>query len=369
MLKQARNRERQRPQALAVPAIRELRAQPTRLRVPTFRHELGRSRQPARIVVSAAVHIVVLGLALAIMARMPVVELQTETPRQSITLVAPVVQAPPPRQTVVPPPELVAQAEPVQVQPPRIPRPPVQLPKVVEKKSVEVARLRPPVVSPKTFPAIPVLKQPVQPKKVVTNTFASTNPAPLTNTKPTREVQTGAFGDPNGVPSKSQETNHLQMARLGSFDGGMSGRETSRSRGGGTVASSGFGDGLAVAGGGGSRGKVAVAGFGEVTAVSPASRPLREAQPAMTPVQIEYKPRPVYTEEARRLGVQGEVILEILFQASGKLQTQRVVSGLGHGLDEAAKRAAGQIRFLPAKRDGHPYDSVALVHIVFELAQ
>jgi hypothetical protein len=51
------------------------------------------------------------------------------------------------------------------------------------------------------------------------------------------------------------------------------------------------------------------------------------------------------------------------------LQVRRVVKGLGHGLDESALRAAEQIRFRPALRDGSPYDSTALVHIVFELAE
>ena len=50
------------------------------------------------------------------------------------------------------------------------------------------------------------------------------------------------------------------------------------------------------------------------------------------------------------------------------MQIQQVVRGLGHGLDEAALRAAQQIKFHPARRNGEPYDSTALVHIVFELA-
>jgi TonB family protein len=86
-------------------------------------------------------------------------------------------------------------------------------------------------------------------------------------------------------------------------------------------------------------------------------------------VEILSKPRPAYTEEARHLHVEGEVLVEVLFTAGGQLQVRRVVRGLGHGLDESALRAAQQIRFRPAQRDGAPYDSLALVHIVFELAQ
>jgi TonB family protein len=68
------------------------------------------------------------------------------------------------------------------------------------------------------------------------------------------------------------------------------------------------------------------------------------------------------------LRIEGEVVLEVVFEASGKLRILRVVQSLGHGLDEAAVHAAEQIRFKPAKRDGQPSDSTALVHIVFQLA-
>lgn len=60
--------------------------------------------------------------------------------------------------------------------------------------------------------------------------------------------------------------------------------------------------------------------------------------------------------------------MRVIFAASGDLRVEQVVRGLGHGLDEAALRAAQQIRFRPALRNGQPYDSTALVHIVFELA-
>jgi TonB family protein len=88
----------------------------------------------------------------------------------------------------------------------------------------------------------------------------------------------------------------------------------------------------------------------------------------MVPAEVISKPTPAYTPEARNLRVEGEVVLEVIFEASGKLRVLRVVRSLGHGLDEAAVRAAEQIRFKPAKRDGQDSDSTALVHIVFQLA-
>jgi TonB family protein len=86
------------------------------------------------------------------------------------------------------------------------------------------------------------------------------------------------------------------------------------------------------------------------------------------PVEILYKPKPVYTDEARRQRIEGEVLLKVAFSASGQVEVLGVTRGLGYGLDEAAIAAARQIRFKPAQQDGHAVDSTATVHIVFELA-
>ena len=69
-----------------------------------------------------------------------------------------------------------------------------------------------------------------------------------------------------------------------------------------------------------------------------------------------------------KLKIEGDVVLEIVFLANGSIQVNRVVSGLGHGLDEAASRAAQQIKFKPAKRDGQPVDFPARVRIEFRMA-
>jgi TonB family protein len=85
-------------------------------------------------------------------------------------------------------------------------------------------------------------------------------------------------------------------------------------------------------------------------------------------VEIISKPNPVYTEEARQLKLQGEVLLEVLFGANGQLHVNRVVRGMGHGLDEAAVSAANKIRFKPAQHYDQAIDSTAIVHVVFQLA-
>jgi len=66
--------------------------------------------------------------------------------------------------------------------------------------------------------------------------------------------------------------------------------------------------------------------------------------------------------------LEGEVLLEVSFGANGTLHVNRVVRGLGHGLDEAAIAAANKMRFKPALRMGQPVDSTAVVHVLFQLA-
>jgi TonB family protein len=90
--------------------------------------------------------------------------------------------------------------------------------------------------------------------------------------------------------------------------------------------------------------------------------------PISSSAEILSKPRPAYTDEARRLRIEGEVLLEVLFSASGETRVLRMIQGLGHGLDENAIAAARAIQFRPAKRGDTAADSTAVVHIVFQLA-
>ncbi len=114
------------------------------------------------------------------------------------------------------------------------------------------------------------------------------------------------------------------------------------------------------------------AGFGDVAVAEPApsQRSIRTEPPrdVTRPVEILSKPRPVYTAEARRLRLEGEVLLEVLFSASGSARVTRLLRGLGHGLDESAAAAATAIRYRPAEKAGAPADVAAIVHIVFQLA-
>jgi TonB family protein len=217
-----------------------------------------------------------------------------------------------------------------------------------------------------------------RPELVVhTGEFGSS--APVTVNAPIEKVQTGGFGDPNGVPGTGKPNAHLQIASAGSFDlppGPGKGNGVGGARGiVGNVASAGFGSGIASPGQGDGRspgrgGTVQSAGFAtqEAGPTGPKQPRQLDSGPATTPVEVTYKPNPVYTDEARQLRLEGEVLLEVSFSASGQLHVNRVVRGMGHGLDEAATAAASKMRFKPAMRNGQPVDSTAIVHVVFQLA-
>ena len=218
---------------------------------------------------------------------------------------------------------------------------------------------------------------PVVPKVIRTNIFSTGSSAPQTIERAPEKVQTGGFGDPNGVPAKTTQTRAVNIAQAGGFDmptGPGYGNGTGGATGArGVVASTGFGGGVATGNphASGPTGTVRSAGFGDADVAAPPtvqSRPAAQAAARIVPAEIISKPVPVYTEEARAHRIEGEVLLEVVFEASGKLRVTRIVRGLGHGLDDAAVRAAEQIRFKPAMRDGQPSDSTAVVHIIFQLA-
>jgi TonB family protein len=117
------------------------------------------------------------------------------------------------------------------------------------------------------------------------------------------------------------------------------------------------------------RARVSQGSFTNELAPGTASKP-REPHRAspLTPVHILDKPRPAYTPEARAKKIEGEVVLQVIFTSSGEVHVQRVLRGLGYGLDESAENAARQIKFQPAQKNGQPIDSAAVIHIIFELA-
>ena len=217
-------------------------------------------------------------------------------------------------------------------------------------------------------------KRPKEEVKVNNLNTGSAAPATLKN-MPVEKVQTGGFGDPNGLAGKGNPNKGTNINRLGSpalpggpgYGNGTGGDKGVR----GTVASTGFGNGVAnpPASGGGKHGTVQSTGFADASAATEA--PKKRAAVSDSPtsmVEILDKPRPQYTAEGRKQRIEGDVVLDMVFLANGSVQVNRVISGLGHGLDEAAVHAAQEIKFKPAKRDSQPVDFPARVRIEFRLA-
>src|SRR5882724_12140626 len=219
--------------------------------------------------------------------------------------------------------------------------------------------------------------QPNQPKRpkeeVKVGMMSSGNATPATVKAPVEKVQTGGFGTTDGLTGKTNPNAHLIVNGQGlpTLPGGPGyGNGTGGDKGiRGTVASTGFGNGTATPPAGGKRGTVQAGGFGDasVAAEAPKKKAANEG-PADTAVTILDKPRPEYTADGRSLKLEGDVVLEVVFLKSGHVQVNRVVSGLGHGLDESASKAAQLIKFKPALREGQPVDYPARVRIEFRLA-
>ncbi len=220
----------------------------------------------------------------------------------------------------------------------------------------EPPRPAPPTVAP---PPVPVRTPP----PVTVGLFADRAPT-VHEAEPVKVVRDAGFDAPSPL-AKAGDTK--SSAIVGAFDT-PSAAPGRTARAGATVAAAGFGtsraDGVPK-----QIAEVRPSGF---DAVRPAPAPPPRAAPPPDridiPVEILFKPAPIYTEEARRLKLEGDVLLDVEFAATGTVSVLQVVRGLGHGLDEAAATAARQIRFKPAQSAGRPISFRTTVHIVFRLA-
>jgi protein TonB len=74
-----------------------------------------------------------------------------------------------------------------------------------------------------------------------------------------------------------------------------------------------------------------------------------------------------YTEDARRKGVTGNVVLEIVIKSDGSVGDVKVLRGLGYGLEDRAIAAVRTWKFSPARRLGMPVDVIVEVEVEFSL--
>lgn len=282
-----------------------------------------------------------------------------------------------------PPPEVKVKVPP----PPKLPDPPkvevkldapkINLPKIEPKpeKPVEIeAKLKMPEIK-LVKPAITLAPQPKA-------ALAAAAPAVAPQQKPSTAAV--HLGDMYGVTPNPNATKPATVAAIGNPYGGMQGAAVaprgvvgSTGIGNGTragsnagvyghVASTGIPGGTGTAQGAFAGGKVGSAGIPQVTAATPTQ--VAKVEPVATNLEVLSKPPVQYTPEAKQLKVQGDVILRVTFTAAGHVVVDSVVHGLGHGLDEEARRVAEQIRFRPATKNGQAVDLTTNITITFQLA-
>ena len=289
-------------------------------------------------------------------------------------LIAPTTPPPPPKVKVPPPPKLPPPPEPpkLQMEAPKIEMP---KPKPEPKPIVMEAKVALPEVKAPPKPAIILAPQP---KAALTAAMPAQDNKVKPSTAPVH------LGSTFGVTPNPNATRPATIAAIGNPYGGMQGPSVAPH---GVVGSTGIGNGLKSGSNAGVVGRVASAGIPGATGTGPAGSygkvssagipamtaaavavPKVAAEPVSTNLEVISKPPVQYTAEARQLKVQGDVVLRVTFLATGQVVVQGVVRGLGHGLDEEARRVAQQIRFRPATRDGRPVDMTTTITITFQMA-
>lgn len=133
--------------------------------------------------------------------------------------------------------------------------------------------------------------------------------------------------------------------------------EESQGTGSGGGAGTGQGTGL---------GEGTGAGIGAGSGGGTGGGPFRPGS-GITPPAVQREVKPDYTEEARRRGIAGDVVLEIVVRSNGTVGDVKLLQGLGGGLDQRAIEAIRQWRFSPARRFGTPVDVLVEVAVEFKL--
>jgi TonB family protein len=205
----------------------------------------------------------------------------------------------------------------------------------------------------------PIVARPVEPPPVP-HVAAPVPERPIEQLEIRRPLETGLFERTNGART-SQAAAAVTTGGFGTAPASPSGAKEL-----GAVKTGGFGS-EAPAPRSVANGEVQTAGFDQ-RASAPAQRSVAATKPIDRPVEIVFKPTPEYTDDARSARIEGTVSLELEFTFTGEVRVLGIVRGLGHGLDEAAQRAALRIRFKPALSDGRPVNSRATVHITFRLS-
>ena len=107
----------------------------------------------------------------------------------------------------------------------------------------------------------------------------------------------------------------------------------------------------------------------------PAATPPALPNPAPTtfsPARFDagylHNPRPNYPAVSRRLGEEGKVLLRVLVSPDGRAAAVNLEKSSNfERLDEAARQAVAQWRFVPAKRGDEAVEATIIIPLVFRL--
>src|SRR5688572_14609016 len=161
---------------------------------------------------------------------------------------------------------------------------------------------------------------------------------------------------PEPLPSRVLATAGSDRDREGVVERG---RETGESQGAGVGGGAGTGQGV---GSGEGRG----AGIGDGSGGGTGGGPFRPGS-GVEPPRLLREVKAEYTDEARRRGITGDVLLEIIVRRDGSVGEITVLQGRGAGLDQRAVAAVRQWKFSPARRRGEPVDVLVEVAVEFTL--
>jgi protein TonB len=101
--------------------------------------------------------------------------------------------------------------------------------------------------------------------------------------------------------------------------------------------------------------------------IESASEPIETEFGAAVAPSFLHREMPVYPAFARKLGKEGKVVLRLTIDERGNLKNVEVLETLGYGFSESAVDAIKRSTFLPAKKDGKPVASRALLPVSFRL--
>jgi protein TonB len=194
----------------------------------------------------------------------------------------------------------------------------------------------------------------IAPQEIPERLIPPTKTAPLPDRKPLHDKPKKRFQNPNQFTlsdssnieaEKAKPSNSIDREGEGGQDSVTQGDAGGNGRGDGSTGAVGMGR----AGGNGSKGPLDMR-FGSVDG----PRFLKKALP-------------VYPGVARRVGKEGQVVLQLTIDEHGGLIDIQLVKKAGFGFDEEAMKAVRQSTFCPAQKDGKPILCKVILPVKFVL--